>query len=264
LDKKLIELSKNALNSEGLVRESLYIKNTDRSAGVMLSGEIARRFGDSGLKEDTIILNFKGSAGQSFGAFGTRGLTMVLQGDANDYIGKGLSGGKIVITPPENSCLNAEENVIAGNTILYGATSGKVFISGQVGQRFCVRNSGAEAVVEGIGNHGCEYMTGGIAVILGTVGSNFGAGMSGGTVYILDENNNFINYCNEKIISFIKNNTDLTANDLSKLKLLIKEHEYWTKSVKARHILDNWNLYENKFLKIIPPIYEMHLNQAIR
>ncbi len=262
LDVKLIELSQPALENGTPVSQSLSIKNTHRSTGAMLSGEIARKLGDSHLKEDSIILNFKGSAGQSFGAFGIRGLTMVLRGDANDYIGKGLSGGKIVILPAENSCLNPSENVIAGNTILYGATSGKAFISGKVGQRFCVRNSGAEAVVEGIGNHGCEYMTGGTAVILGPVGSNFGAGMSGGIVYVLDENNDFMNYCNRKIIGNIKPHIELSANDLSKLKELIEEHVIWTKSVKAQQILNNWDFYKSKFLKVIPPVYEMHLNQS--
>lgn len=259
LDIRLIELSEPSIKKGLPTNESLNIRNINRSTGIMLSGEIARNFGEDGLADDTIKFNFKGSAGQSFGGFCAKGLTLILKGDANDYVGKGLSGGKIILTPPENSPFDASENVIAGNTILYGAISGKAFISGKVGQRFCVRNSGAEAVVEGIGNHGCEYMTGGTVVILGNVGTNFGAGMSGGTAFIFDENNEITSKCNKNIIKYITPLDDNSIKDSSKLLSLLKEHYESTHSLKAKQIFDNWNSYKHKFVKISALPYQKQL-----
>jgi len=258
LDLKLIETSRSAIISGIKIEDTLEIKNIDRSVGAMLSGEIAKHHGDDGLADDTITIKFQGSAGQSFGAFGAKGLTLILNGDANDYVGKGLSGGKIVLIPPKNSTFDPRENVIAGNTILYGATSGKAFILGKVGQRFCVRNSGAEAVVEGVGNHGCEYMTGGTVVILGPTGANFGAGMSGGTAYILDEKDEFIQKCNKKITKHANALDDSSTKDQTKLKALISEHYAMTHSAKANDILENWGNYKNKFIKVSSPVYAKH------
>ncbi|TCO72265.1 glutamate synthase central domain-containing protein [Marinisporobacter balticus] len=258
LDKMLIKLSKDALE-KGLKTEATFkIKNTDRTVGTMLSGEIAKRYGDKGLVDDTIQFKFEGSAGQSFGAFLTKGLTFILQGDANDYLGKGLSGGKIIITPPKESTFIPSENMIAGNTLFYGATSGQAYIQGLVGQRFCVRNSGAVAVVEGVGNHGCEYMTGGTVVILGSVGRNFGAGMSGGVAYILDENKDFYNKCNKQIVEI---KLLEKSNDIENVKNLINEHYKWTNSRKAKKIIDNWYSYVHKFVKVSSPIYQEKIEQ---
>jgi glutamate synthase (NADPH/NADH) large chain len=257
LDRELIKLSLPALENQVKVEHSFNIKNTDRTVGAMLSGEIAKRYGDEGLADDTIIVNLKGSAGQSFGSFAAKGLTLILRGDANDYVGKGLSGGKLVLMPSEDCTFDPRENVIAGNTLLYGATSGKTFILGKVGQRFCVRNSGAEAVVEGIGNHGCEYMTGGTVVILGSTGRNFGAGMSGGIAYVLDENSDFKEKCNKDMIE-IKPISE--SKDILKLKKLISEHYLYTNSLKAKEILDNWDICIQKFLKVTSPIYEEQLS----
>ncbi|WP_411681033.1 glutamate synthase large subunit [Clostridium thailandense] len=253
LDRELVKLSEPALERASKVGLTFKVRNTNRTVGAMLSGEIAKKYGDEGLPEDTIVAKFEGSAGQSFGAFAVNGLTLILHGESNDYLGKGLCGGKIILLPEENATFSPSENVIAGNTLLYGATSGKAFIAGKVGQRFCVRNSGATAIVEGIGNHGCEYMTGGTAVILGTTGRNFGAGMSGGVAYILDENHDFISKCNQEIV---KITPVLDSNDINKLKELISEHYHYTKSVKAKTILDTWNTSIKNFLKVTSPIYE--------
>jgi glutamate synthase (NADPH/NADH) large chain len=252
LDRELIKISKESIEKGSKVTGSFKIKNTDRATGAMLSGEIARVYGDEGLPEDTITLKFTGSAGQSFGAFAAKGLKMVLEGDANDYLGKGLSGGKIVLIPPEKASFNPHENTIAGNTLLYGATSGEVYIEGMVGERFCVRNSGAAAVVEGIGDHGCEYMTGGTIVILGGVGKNFGAGMSGGIAYVLDEKGNFIDKCNKQIVEI----KPINYKDIDIVKRLLKTHYEYTESSKAKEVLMNWDMYEGKFLKVCSPAYE--------
>ncbi|QZY53834.1 glutamate synthase large subunit [Crassaminicella profunda] len=258
LDRELIKISKGALEKEEKVQAKFKIKNTDRTVGTMLSGEIAKKYGDEGLLEDTITLNFEGSAGQSFGAFAATGLTLILEGDANDYLGKGLSGGKIILVPPKKATFIPEDNMIAGNTLLYGATSGEAYIQGLVGQRFCVRNSGAVAVVEGIGNHGCEYMTGGTVVILGSVGRNFGAGMSGGVAYVLNENGDFHGQCNKQIVEI----KSLEDQDKEVVKKLVKNHYAYTKSAKGKVILDHWNEYINKFVKVISPIYEMKLKEC--
>ena len=260
LDRKIIGEIQPAL-VKGIAQQlELSIKNTDRSFGAMISGEIASRYGDEGLSEDTIRIKLQGSAGQSFGAFGAKGLSLVLEGDANDYLGKGLSGGKIVLVPPKEATFNPSENIIAGNTILYGATSGEVYIQGKVGQRFAVRNSGAIAVVEGVGDHGCEYMTGGIVVVLGTTGKNFGAGMSGGIAYVLDEGNDFIKNCNRDIISVEAINK---IRDIAQMKDLILRHFKYTTSPKAREILENWSIYQHKFYKICSPVYEKLLDKIV-
>lgn len=259
LDKKLIEISKPALEKGSKVSGSFEVKNTFRAVGTMLSGKIAKIYGDKGLPEDTITLNFKGSAGQSFGAFATKGLKIMLEGDANDYLGKGLSGGKIILVPSKESAFTPHENTIAGNTLLYGATSGEVYIQGMVGERFSVRNSGATAVVEGVGDHGCEYMTGGTVAILGEVGKNFGAGMSGGIAYVLDEKGSFIDKCNKQIVEI----KSLENKDYAKVKNLIQAHYEYTKSLKAKAILQDWEIYKQKFLKVSSPIYEKTLLETL-
>lgn len=255
LDKKLIKISKNAIEKGIKVSGSFKVKNTLRAVGAMLSGEIAKAYGDEGLPEDTITLNFKGSAGQSFGAFAAKGLKMVLEGEANDYLGKGLSGGKIILVPPKESSFEPHENIIAGNTLLYGATSGEVYISGMAGERFCIRNSGAAAVVEGIGDHGCEYMTGGTVLILGETGKNFGAGMSGGIAYVLDEKGDFKSKCNKQIVEI----NSLKNDDAETVKKLLRTHYEYTQSSKAKDVFANWDLYEKKFVKVSSPIYEKTL-----
>ena len=202
----LLELTKPALDNKDKVKIELDILNTDRTFGTILGSEITRRYNEEGLEEDTIWIKCTGAAGQSFGAFIPNGLTLEVEGDGNDYVGKGLSGGKIVVYPPKNSKIVAEENIIVGNVALYGATSGKAFFNGVVGERFCVRNSGATAVIEGCGAHGCEYMTGGKAVILGETGVNFAAGMSGGIAYVLDENEKFSSRVNKEMVIIEKPN----------------------------------------------------------
>lgn len=252
-DRSLIELSMPALEMQSPVQFIRKIKNTDRAVGAMLSGEVAKRYGNEGLPNDTINCTFEGSAGQSFGAFLAKGVTFALKGDANDYLGKGLSGGKIIVTPEEKSELIPEDNIICGNTLLYGATSGEVFINGQVGERFCVRNSGATAVVEGAGDHCCEYMTGGRTVVLGRTGRNFAAGMSGGIAYVLDEEGDFDYFCNMEMVELTLIE-DMADN--RELKNLITAHYKYTKSPKAKRILDNWAEYVDKFIKVMPIEYK--------
>jgi glutamate synthase (ferredoxin) len=225
------------------------IKNTDRAVGAIISNEISKIYGEEGLPENTLKLNFTGSAGQSFGAFATKGLTMVVNGNTNDYLGKGLSGAKLVIKVPFKSTIKPEENVITGNVTLYGATSGEAYINGKAGERFCVRNSGAKAVVEGIGDHGCEYMTGGVAVILGSVGRNFGAGMSGGIAYVFDKDNSFRSNCNGDHLNLLPVDED---NDIQQLKDLIENHYNATLSPLAQRILEDWENCLPKFIKVFP------------
>jgi glutamate synthase (ferredoxin) len=232
------------------------ITNRDRAVGAILSNEISKIYGSQGLPDNTLSLNFSGSTGQSFGAFATRGLTMIVNGNTNDYLGKGLSGAKLVIKVPEESTVIPEENVITGNVTLYGATSGEVFINGKAGERFCVRNSGAQAVVEGIGDHGCEYMTGGIAVILGEVGRNFGAGMSGGIAYVLDEKQTFKSHCNATDLNLIPVSE---SEDVVELKALIENHYNATLSPLAQKILEQWEQYLSKFIKVLPEEYRQAL-----
>jgi glutamate synthase (NADPH) large chain len=258
IDRQLIKLSAPALEKQEKVDINMNINNTDRTTGAMLAGEVAKRYGSAGLPENTINATFNGSAGQSFGAFITKGMTFRLEGDANDYLGKGLSGGRIVVVPPKGSAIKPEENIIVGNTLMYGATSGEVYINGKAGERFCVRNSGAIAVIEGAGDHCCEYMTGGRAVILGTVGRNFAAGMSGGMAYVLNEDCNFDYFCNMEMVelSLIED-----SSDERELKGLIKRHFDYTGSPRAKEILDNWGNYISKFLKVLPIEYKRVLDE---
>jgi glutamate synthase (ferredoxin) len=232
------------------------IHNTDRAVGAIISNEISKIYGSEGLPDNTLKLIFTGSAGQSFGAFATRGLTMVINGNTNDYLGKGLSGAKLVIKIPAKSTLKPEENIITGNVTLYGATSGEAYINGKAGERFCVRNSGATAVVEGIGDHGCEYMTGGVAVILGDVGRNFGAGMSGGIAFALDLHNSFERQCNKEALNLLPVED---AQDIQLLKGLIENHYNATFSPLAQRILENWEKYLPKFIKVFPEEYKQAL-----
>ncbi|MDR2123090.1 MAG: glutamate synthase large subunit [Flavobacteriaceae bacterium] len=258
LDKELIEVCHPAIDKAMPVDLRHIIHNTDRAVGAMLSGEIAKKYGNAGLPENTIRCTFKGSAGQSFGAFLSRGVTFVLKGDANDYLGKGLSGGKIVLLPPSSSNFRPESNIIAGNTLLYGATSGEVYINGQVGERFCVRNSGAIAVVEGAGDHCCEYMTGGRTVVLGKTGRNFAAGMSGGIAYVYNIDGDFDYYCNMEMVelSLIEDSADTRE-----LQHLISTHFEYTQSPMAKRILVNWAEEVNKFIKVTPIEYKRVLQE---
>lgn len=253
MDVELIATARPAIDKGLAVEMSRVIKNTDRTVGGMLSGVIAKKYGNDGLPTDTIQCKFTGSAGQSFGGFLAHGVTFRLEGDANDYVGKGLSGGKIIIVPPSVSTYKPEENIIAGNTLLYGATAGEVYISGRVGERFCVRNSGAVAVVEGAGDHCCEYMTGGRTVILGTTGRNFAAGMSGGVAYVYNIKGDFDYYCNMQMVelSLIED-----SYDAKELRQLISDHYTYTDSPRAKYILDNWATEVDKFIKVMPIEYK--------
>ncbi|MBN1143182.1 MAG: glutamate synthase large subunit [Bacteroidales bacterium] len=258
LDHQLIRLANKAISSKEKVWICMDITNTDRTAGAMLSGEVTRLHGEAGLPDSTIICKFKGSAGQSFGAFLAKGIHFELEGDANDYLGKGLSGGRIVIVPPRGSTYKPEENIIAGNTLLYGATSGEAYIHGQVGGRFAVRNSGAIAVVEGAGDHCCEYMTGGRVVVLGDSGRNFAAGMSGGIAYVLDEKGNFDYFCNKGMVELSPVGD---KDDLDELQQIINNHYLYTRSELAENILVNWDAYLPKFVKVIPLEYKKVLEE---
>ena len=236
------------------------VSNTDRAFGTILGSEITRKLGDD-VEEDTYHVLCKGAGGQSFGAFIPKGLTLELVGDSNDYFGKGLSGGKLVVYPPQGSKFKAEENIIIGNVALYGATSGKAFINGVAGERFCVRNSGAIAVVEGVGDHGCEYMTGGRVVVLGMTGKNFAAGMSGGIAYVLDEGNDLYKRLNKEMVS----SSEITSKyDVLELKSMIQEHVALTNSTKGKEVLDNFGEYLPKFKKIIPHDYERVLKTIVQ
>lgn len=258
IDKELIKTCKLAIEKSMPVELTRTIKNTDRTVGAMLSGEIAKCYGNAGLPVDTIQCTFQGAAGQSFGGFLAHGVTFRLEGDANDYVGKGLSGGKVIIVPPAVSTFAPEENIIAGNTLLYGATGGEVYINGRVGERFCVRNSGAIAVVEGAGDHCCEYMTGGRTVVLGKTGRNFAAGMSGGLAYVYDVEGNFDYFCNMQMV-------ELTliedTYDNRELRDLITRHYNYTNSPLAKRILDNWAIEVEKFIKVTPIEYKRVLQE---
>jgi len=212
---------------------------------------VTRRFGPQGLPEDTIHFHFRGSAGQSFGAFVPQGMTLELEGDANDYFGKGLSGGKIILYPPEGSTFAPEENIIVGNVGFYGATSGEAYIRGMSGERFCVRNSGVRAVIEGVGDHGCEYMTGGRVIVIGKTGRNFAAGMSGGIAYVLDEDGTFKSHCNLETVSLER----LDERDVREVEELLKRHAVYTRSARAWQILALWQENAPKFVKVMPKDY---------
>ena len=238
--------------SSDKTKVSVDIKNTDRTFGTLLGAEITRK-NPKGLPEDSIVVDCRGAGGQSFGAFVPKGLTLKITGDANDYLGKGLSGGKIIVKAPDDAKYDPSTNVIAGNVALYGATSGECYIAGMAGERFCVRNSGATAVVEGVGEHGCEYMTGGVAVILGPTGKNFAAGMSGGVAYVLDEGNKLYRNLNKQLVSL---KAVESKEDIEKLKGIIEKHAAATDSKKAKEILADFDSYIGSFKKIIPVDYQ--------
>jgi glutamate synthase (NADPH/NADH) large chain len=286
LDRKLIAQSQAALDNRTPAHMSFPIKNVDRTVGAMLSGEIAKRYGHDGLPHDTIVARFKGTAGQSFGAFLARGVTFELHGDANDYVGKGLSGGRLVVRPPDESGIIPEESIIVGNTVLYGAIEGECYFRGVAGERFAVRNSGAIAVIEGAGDHCCEYMTGGIVVVLGATGRNFAAGMSGGIAYVLDDDGTFASRCNlamvdlepmpgeEDINAKVFHQTrdleahglvdimsDMSSFDGHRLHHLITRHERFTGSTVAAKILAEWKTWYPKFKKVMPVEYRRALNE---
>ncbi|WP_282056733.1 glutamate synthase large subunit [Maribacter luteus] len=253
---EILEKAHPALFRKEKISLDFPIKNTDRAIGAIISNEISKVYGAQGLPLNTIKLNFTGSAGQSFGAFATRGLTMTVNGNTNDYLGKGLSGAKLVIKVPEKSTIIPEENVITGNVTLYGATAGRAYINGKAGERFCVRNSGAKTVVEGIGDHGCEYMTGGVAVILGEVGRNFGAGMSGGIAFVYDKNKTFESHCNKEALNLLPVEED---QDIKQLKDLIESHYNYTMSPLAQRILEHWEECLPDFVKVFPEEYKQAL-----
>ncbi|BAZ92483.1 glutamate synthase, large subunit [Thiohalobacter thiocyanaticus] len=283
LDQQLIEQARPALERGEPVKIASPVKNINRSVGAMLSGEVARRYGHQGLPEDSIYIKLNGIAGQSFGAWAAHGVTLELEGEANDYVGKGLSGGRLVVYPPKVSRFTAEDNIIVGNTVLYGAITGECFFRGVAGERFAVRNSGAHAVVEGVGDHGCEYMTGGVVVVLGETGRNFAAGMSGGVAYVLDEDRTFKERCNLAMVELEPvpeedvalealehqggdlethgkvDISDMTRFDALRLKRLIHKHLHYTNSEVARRILDDWDSYLPRFVKVMPVDYRRAL-----
>jgi glutamate synthase (ferredoxin) len=247
----LLDLAAPALERREKVKATLDVRNTNRVVGTILGSEVTRRFGPQGLPEDTIHFHFEGSAGQSFGAFVPAGMTLELEGDANDYFGKGLSGGKMILYPPEGSTFAPEENIIVGNVAFYGATGGEAYIRGMAGERFCVRNSGVRAVIEGVGDHGCEYMTGGKVVVIGTTGRNFAAGMSGGIAYVLDEDGTFKNRCNFETVTLER----LDERDLQEVEELLKRHAVYTHSARAWQFLALWQETAPKFVKVMPRDY---------
>ncbi|HEX9062643.1 MAG TPA: glutamate synthase large subunit, partial [Clostridia bacterium] len=258
--KVLLKTCEKALNNGEKVSAELKIRNIDRVVGTILGSEVSKKYGAKGLPEDTISLKFNGSAGQSFGAFVPKGITLELEGDANDYVGKGLSGGKIIVYPPKVSTFVPEENMVAGNVAFYGATNGEAYIRGIAGERFCVRNSGVNAVVEAVGDHGCEYMTGGRVVILGPTGRNFAAGMSGGVAYVLDTEGDFEAKCNKEMVEIER----LTESDeISEVKGMIEKHLKYTNSTVAGKVLDSWQETVKKFVKVIPKDYK-RMQQAIK
>jgi glutamate synthase (NADPH/NADH) large chain len=286
LDNELIKQAQPALESGQAVNIDLPVRNTNRTVGAMLSGEVAQRYGHAGLPEDTISITLRGTAGQSFGAFVAHGVSLELIGEGNDYVGKGLSGGRLVVYPPPESPIVPEENIIIGNTVLYGGISGECYFRGVAGERFAVRNSGVTAVVEGVGDHGCEYMTGGIVVVLGDSGRNFAAGMSGGIAYVLDERGDFEQRCNLAMVELepvpaeddalehldhqggdlethgrVDIRHDMTRYDAQRLKGLIEKHVHYTDSSRGRRILDNWNNYLPKFVKVMPVDYRRALQE---
>jgi glutamate synthase (NADPH/NADH) large chain len=249
----LLELCRPALEDRTPVSATLPIRNVNRAVGTMLGSSVTRRYGAEGLPADTIQLSFTGSAGQSFGAFVPRGVTLKLEGDANDYVGKGLSGGKIIVFPPREATFKAQENVIIGNVAFYGATSGEAYIGGVAGERFCVRNSGVYAVVEALGDHGCEYMTGGRVVVLGQTGRNFAAGMSGGIAYVLDEKGDFRRRCNKAMVELTSVED---ADEMESIKNMIFRQAEYTGSSRATDVLLSWDDWLPKFVRVIPHDYK--------
>jgi len=272
LDNELIKQAQPALEKGEKVNIDIAIKNHNRTFGTMLSGRVAENYGFDGLPEDTIHIKASGTAGQSFGAWVAKGVTLELSGEGNDYVGKGLSGGKLIIYPPADCKIeSADQNIIVGNTVLYGAIAGQAYFSGVAGERFCVRNSGATAVVEGVGDHGCEYMTGGIVVCLGETGRNFAAGMSGGFAYVLDEKGVFDKLCNSEMVELEKlsidkggvDTSDFLQADETRLKALIENHQKYTGSKRAQMILDKWDEYLPKFVKVMPVDYRKALEDKL-
>jgi glutamate synthase (NADPH/NADH) large chain/glutamate synthase (ferredoxin) len=255
LDWKLIEAAKDAIDHKRPVTGEFAIRNVDRTAGGLLSSAVTTVHGADGLPPETVRFTLRGSAGQSFGAWLAPGVELTLIGDANDYTGKGLSGGVLAVRPPDDAAFVPEENVVIGNTVLYGATAGRAFFRGLAGERFAVRNSGASAVVEGVGDHGCEYMTGGRAVILGPTGRNFAAGMSGGVAYVLDEDGTFPERCNMGLVGF----DEITEADAIELHGLIEEHHLRTRSAVAARILREWEATLPRFRKVMPHDYKRAL-----
>ncbi|MBP6682126.1 MAG: glutamate synthase subunit alpha, partial [Halioglobus sp.] len=258
LDQVLIKLAEPALKRGEKVHIEHDIVNINRVVGTMLSHEVAKATDGKLLPDDTINIRLTGSAGQSLGAWLAKGITLEVEGDANDYVGKGLSGGKIIIYPPKSSTFKAEENILIGNVVMYGATSGESYFRGIAAERFCVRNSGATAVVEGIGDHGCEYMTGGRVVVLGKTGRNFGAGMSGGVAYVWDRDGEFSRMCNTE--TFELESLEAAA-DIKELHTLIENHRNYTGSTVAAHILDNWKSELARFVKVMPTDYKRVLEE---
>ncbi|MBM3556296.1 MAG: glutamate synthase subunit alpha, partial [Alphaproteobacteria bacterium] len=270
LDHGLIREARPALEHGKATRIEATVRNVNRTVGAMLSGEVAKRFGHAGLPEDSIAIKLSGTGGQSFGAFLARGVSIELVGDANDYVGKGLSGGRIVVYQPPGSQREPGTNILIGNTVLYGAIEGECYFSGVAGERFAVRNSGAVAVVEGVGDHGCEYMTGGMVAVLGRTGRNFAAGMSGGIAYVYDERGEFENLCNAAMVELERVKPEATpagfdfradplAQDAPRLKLLIERHLRYTGSRKAREILADWDAALGRFFKVVPTDYRRAL-----
>jgi glutamate synthase (NADH) len=253
LDNKLIALSRTAIEKQIRVFIESPIQNVNRAVGTMLSHEVTKRYHMNGLPAGTIHVKFTGSAGQSFGAFLCPGITLELEGDSNDYVGKGLSGGKIIVYPPRNSSFNPEDNIVIGNVALYGATKGEAYFNGMAAERFCVRNSGAQAVVEGIGDHGCEYMTGGTVVILGKTGRNFAAGMSGGIAYVYDVDGKFRSHYNNELVDLYHVEEE---DDVIILKMMIEQHRRNTESVLAKNILSDFDNHLPKFVKVFPRDYK--------
>ncbi len=259
LDNELIARSGDALRGGNAVHMRLPVRNVHRCVGAMLSGEIARRHGAAGLADGTIDVELDGAAGQSFGAWLASGVTLTLRGEANDYVGKGLSGGRLVVLPPSTSTRRAEDNIIIGNVALYGATSGEAFIRGVAGERFCVRNSGAVAVVEGVGDHACEYMTGGTVLVLGATGRNFAAGMSGGVAYVFDERQAFAARCNRASVAL----EQLGADDNETVRALLERHAALTGSAVAERVLRSWTQERERFVKVMPEEYRRALRAQL-
>jgi len=258
LDQKLLVLAASSIDSGAVVDIEMPISNVNRTVGTILGSQISRKYGNTGLPDDTINIKFTGSAGQSFGAFVPSGVSLSLEGDTNDYVGKGLSGGKIIVYPFKESTFIPEENVIIGNVALYGATSGAGFFRGIAGERFAVRNSGALAVVEGTGDHTCEYMTGGRVVIIGKTGRNFGAGMSGGIAYVYDADGDFRSRCNMEMILLERLDE---AEDLDLVKGMLERHQEYTDSTVAGNILKNWPDAAASFVKVMPTEYRRVLDE---
>jgi glutamate synthase (ferredoxin) len=259
LDVRLLEMARPALEHGESIEAHLPIRNVDRTVGTILGSEVSRRYGAEGLPDDTITLHFTGSAGQSFGAFAPRGMTLWVHGETNDYCGKGLSGGRIVVQVPEGARFDPAENIITGNVVLYGATSGEAYFQGVAGERFCVRNSGAHAVVEGVGDHGCEYMTGGRVVVLGPAGRNFGAGMCGGFAYVLDLDGGFPHQVNPERVDL----EPLTPEDEEVIQRLVRRHFEYTRSERAEEVLRKWNDYAPRFVKVFPKDLKVALDARL-